>query len=193
MTNSLGHRRLSLLNLLAFCSFLLHSSLVLGYAHSHAKHEHLHHLHGQSLRAATLATTKATSTGQDDFTCGPDKPCSNEACCGEDGWCGYGPNYCGDGCQSNCDAKAECGQFAATAGKTCPLNVCCSQHGFCGTTADFCNDGCQSNCDSPKPNAAASDPQKVVIGYWETWNMDKPCGTMGPGEIPVELLTHLFV
>ncbi|KAL2683336.1 hypothetical protein Neosp_007806 [[Neocosmospora] mangrovei] len=129
----------------------------------------------------------------DDFTCGPDKPCSNEACCGEDGWCGYGPNYCGDGCQSNCDAKAECGQFAATAGKTCPLNVCCSQHGFCGTTADFCNDGCQSNCDSPKPNAAASDPQKVVIGYWETWNMDKPCGTMGPGEIPVELLTHLFV
>ncbi|RSL51633.1 hypothetical protein CEP51_015172 [Fusarium floridanum] len=193
MANSLGHQRLSFLNLLVFLSFLLHSSLVLGYAHSHAKHDHLHHLHGQSLRAATLATTKATSTGQDDFTCGPDKPCSNEACCGEDGWCGYGPNYCGDGCQSNCDAKAECGQFAATAGKTCPLNVCCSQHGFCGTTADFCNDGCQSNCDSPKPNAAASDPQKVVIGYWETWNMDKPCGTMGPGEIPVELLTHLFV
>ncbi|KAK7419050.1 hypothetical protein QQX98_003552 [Neonectria punicea] len=131
MTNFPGHRRLSLLNLLAFCSFLLHSSLVLGYAHSHAKHDCLHHLHGQSLRAATLATTTATSTGQDDFTCGPDKPCSN--------------------------------------------------------------DGCQSNCDSPKPNAAASDPQKVVIGYWETWNMDKPCGTMGPGEIPVELLTHLFV
>ncbi|KAM0553403.1 hypothetical protein ACHAPJ_007417 [Fusarium lateritium] len=52
---------------------------------------------------------------------------------------------------------------------------------------------CQSNCETPKPNAAPSNPQKVVIGYWEAWNMDKPCGTMGPGEIPVELLTHLFV
>lgn len=46
--------------------------------------------------------------------------------------CGYGPTYCGDGCQSNCDAVAECGQYASPAGKTCPLNVCCSEFGFCG-------------------------------------------------------------
>jgi hypothetical protein len=52
----------------------------------------------------------------------------------EDGWCGYGPTYCGDGCTSNCDAHAECGQWAVPKDKKCPLNVCCSQHGFCGTT-----------------------------------------------------------
>ncbi|KAH6867367.1 hypothetical protein B0T10DRAFT_572385 [Thelonectria olida] len=193
MASSLDHQRLSLFALLTFLCSFLHFSPVLGYAQGHARHDHLHHLHDHYPRAVTLAATTASSSGQNDFTCGPDTPCSNEACCGEDGWCGYDPNYCGDGCQSNCDAKAECGQFAETAGKTCPLNVCCSQHGFCGTTAGFCNNGCQSNCDSPKPNAAPSNPQKVVIGYWETWNMVKPCGIMGPGEIPVELLTHLFV
>jgi chitinase len=45
---------------------------------------------------------------------------------GADGWCGYGPTYCDEGCQSNCDAKAECGEFAAVPGAGCPLNVCCS-------------------------------------------------------------------
>ncbi|KAF4336894.1 bacteriodes thetaiotaomicron symbiotic chitinase, partial [Fusarium beomiforme] len=120
-----------------------------------------------------MSLTEVKSTpGQDDYTCGPDKPCSNKACCGEDGWCGYGPKYCGTGCQSHCDAKAECGRYAKDPGQGCPLN---------------------SNCETPKPNVAPSNPQKVVIGYWEAWNMDKPCGTMSPGEIPVELLTHLFV
>ncbi|KAL2385529.1 hypothetical protein RJZ90_001269 [Blastomyces dermatitidis] len=28
------------------------------------------------------------------------------------GYCGYGPDYCGEGCVSNCDAGAECGEFA---------------------------------------------------------------------------------
>lgn len=71
---------------------------------------------------------------RDDFSCGPENPCSNGACCGASGFCGYGPVYCGDGCTSNCDAVAECGQFAVPAGKTCPLNTCCSEFGFCGTT-----------------------------------------------------------
>lgn len=34
-----------------------------------------------------------------------------------------GPDYCGKGCQSNCDAQAECGKYAAEPGKKCPLNV----------------------------------------------------------------------
>ncbi len=34
-----------------------------------------------------------------------------------------GPEYCGTGCTSNCDAKAECGQYSKEPGKTCPLNV----------------------------------------------------------------------
>jgi hypothetical protein len=41
-----------------------------------------------------------------------------------------GPTYCGSGCISNCDAVAECGQYASPAGKKCPLNTCCSQYGF---------------------------------------------------------------
>ncbi|KAG7415033.1 Killer toxin subunits alpha/beta [Fusarium oxysporum f. sp. rapae] len=180
--------------LFLYCLLFFHP--VVGYAHNH---RHLHQLHHHAPRAQTSAVLPQAAAavkpaaGQDDYTCGPDKPCSNKACCGEDGWCGYSPKYCGKGCQSHCDAKAECGQYAKTPGQKCPLNVCCSQHGFCGTTSDFCDKGCQSNCETPKPNVAPSNPQKVVIGYWEAWNMDKPCGTMGPGEIPVELLTHLFV
>ncbi|KAK2013706.1 bacteriodes thetaiotaomicron symbiotic chitinase [Colletotrichum eremochloae] len=38
----------------------------------------------------------------DPYTCGPGRP----------GNCGYAPAYCGDGCQSNCNAKAECGQIS---------------------------------------------------------------------------------
>jgi chitinase len=34
-----------------------------------------------------------------------------------------GDAYCGSGCSSNCDAKAECGQNAVPAGKKCPLNT----------------------------------------------------------------------
>ena len=39
------------------------------------------------------------------------------------------PKYCGDGCSSNCNATAECGEYAKEPGKTCPLNVYCSQFG----------------------------------------------------------------
>lgn len=141
----------------------------------------------------TILSQTPPPGGQGDYTCGPEKSCYNGACCGEDGWCGYGPKYCGDGCQSNCDAKAECGEFSDPEGKECPLNVCCSEFGFCGTTEDFCGDGCASNCEQPKPSGPATDTQKMVIGYWEAWNMDKPCGTMSPNEIPVNMLTHLIV
>lgn len=132
-------------------------------------------------------------SSSNDFTCGPDRECQNGACCGTDGWCGYGATYCGEGCQSNCAAKAECGQDADVPGKTCPLNVCCSQYGFCGTTTEFCSDGCQSNCDQPKPGGGGGDVQQRIVGYWEAWNGDHPCGRMNPTEIPVHMLTHLNV
>ncbi|EED18783.1 bacteriodes thetaiotaomicron symbiotic chitinase, putative [Talaromyces stipitatus ATCC 10500] len=134
-----------------------------------------------------------STMGQGSYTCGPGSPCSNGACCGSSGWCGYGSTYCGDGCQSNCNATAECGKDASPAGKTCPLNVCCSQFGFCGTTSDFCVTGCQSNCPQPVPDAPASNTQTRIVGYWEAWNSENPCGTMPPGQIPATLLTHLNV
>lgn len=72
----------------------------------------------------------ATLRKRDDYSCGPGDPCSNGACCGASGFCGYGATYCGAGCSSNCDAVAECGVDASPSGKTCPLNTCCSQYGF---------------------------------------------------------------
>lgn len=106
--------------------------------------------------------------------------------------CGYGPTYCGDGCQSHCDAKAECGQYAEVPGTTCPLNVCCSEFGFCGTTADFCGNNCQSNCGSPERPNGGGDVRDRIIGYYESWASSKePCGAMTPEQIPVDGLTHV--
>ncbi|KAM3426153.1 hypothetical protein NHJ13734_009626 [Beauveria thailandica] len=140
-----------------------------------------------------LFAVKAAEASGGDFSCSPDRPCSNGACCGSSGWCGYGPKYCGDGCQSHCDARAECGEYAMKPGLSCPLNVCCSRYGFCGTTSEFCGTGCQSHCDQPKPSLSPSNVQKRVIGYWEAWNHQHACGTMSIGEIPVSYLTHLNV
>jgi len=123
--------------LLSFFCYSFH------YVLGSASNSHFHHKHvsatssPDSTYGALLPRASTTSTsGQDGYTCGPGSSCSNGACCGESGWCGYGPTYCGDGCQSNCNATADCGQYAATPGKTCPLNVCCSEYGFCGTTSE---------------------------------------------------------
>jgi chitinase len=62
-------------------------------------------------------------------TCNPDTPCPNGACCGSNGLCGYSAAECGAGCASNCDAKAQCGQYGTPGQNSCPLNVCCSQFG----------------------------------------------------------------
>lgn len=143
----------------------------------------------------------------DDYSCSESKPCSNGiflplklaskltslgACCSKKtGYCNYGPEACGtngqspnDVCWSNCDAHAECGQFAATPGAKCPLNVCCSQYGFCGMTEDFCKKGanattgCQSNCDQPGSGASGGNVQSRVIGYYESWAHDRTCTGM---------------
>ncbi|KAL7921208.1 glycoside hydrolase family 18 protein [Trichoderma austrokoningii] len=80
------------------------------------------------------------------YTCNANKACSNGACCGSyqgtsEGVCGYGIS-----CTSNCNAAAQCGEFAPKGSEFCPLNVCCSQFGFYGTGHDFCSGKCQSNC-----------------------------------------------
>lgn len=59
-------------------------------------------------------------------TCAPGSPCVNGACCSKTGICGYSPDFCGaENCISNCDAKAQCGQYAVAGKERCPLNVCC--------------------------------------------------------------------
>lgn len=135
-------------------------------------------------------TSDDDSAGQEEYRCSPGVPCKNGACCGVSGWCGYSPTYCGDGCTSNCDAKAECGQYSATGDATCPLNVCCSQFGFCGTTDGFCGTGCQSNCGSPsRPSGKGGDVRDNVFGYYESWKSSgSECGVLDPSQLPVEAL-----
>lgn len=67
-------------------------------------------------------------------TCNSDTPCPNGACCGSNGLCGYSPTECGSGCTSNCNAKAQCGQYGTPGQQNCPLNVCCSQFGWVFST-----------------------------------------------------------
>ncbi|KAF2741656.1 glycoside hydrolase family 18 protein [Sporormia fimetaria CBS 119925] len=143
--------------------------------------------------ALDLVSTTAATT--DDYTCSANKPCRDHAACcnGVSGQCGFGPDFCGaDVCISDCDAKAECGQYAVEGKEECPLKVCCSKWGFCGTTTDFCGDGCQGNCGDPKPSGRrARDPRGRIIAYYEAWSPSKACGNMEPEDIPVEGLTHL--
>ncbi|CAG8092001.1 unnamed protein product [Penicillium salamii] len=174
------HTGASNLCILVFSLFIIHCSL-------------LSAVRANTLLSAVSNTVDAITAAQDDYSCSKDKPCVNGACCGVGGYCGYNSTYCGDGCLSNCNATAECGEYASTPGAGCPLNVCCSEFGFCGTTSEFCSGGCQSHCTQPKPSASRSNVQKRVIGYWEAWNTDHACGTMGPGEIPVNMLTHLNI
>src|SRR4051794_24763044 len=72
-------------------------------------------LSGSSIarRASTVDSLEVNNhvaiSARDDYSCSASNPCSNGACCGASGYCGYGDTYCGKGCVSNCDAIAECG------------------------------------------------------------------------------------
>ena len=65
--------------------------------------------------------TSGNNHANDPYSCAPGNPCSNGACCGETGVCGYGPTFCGGACSSNCKATAPCGQYSDTGSETCPL------------------------------------------------------------------------
>lgn len=69
------------------------------------------------------------------------------------------------------------------------MNVCCSDYGFCGTTADFCNGRTIPNPECP---VSAKSASKKLIGYYEGWNYQRPCGNMEPEEIPLGYYTHIF-
>ncbi|GAW18020.1 hypothetical protein ANO14919_074890 [Xylariales sp. No.14919] len=141
-----------------------------------------------------LVVNTSFSVRRQDYSCGPGRPCTNGACCGKSGFCGYGDAYCGDGCISNCNAHAECGKYSSPPGTTCPLNACCSEFGFCGTTTDFCTGKCQSNCvlDPSPPNGSAKNSTlKRVIGYYQSWNYRSTCNPKSPNDLPLSELTHL--
>ncbi|KAE8326142.1 hypothetical protein BDV39DRAFT_193873 [Aspergillus sergii] len=129
-------------------------------------------------------------------TCAPGTPCSNGACCSKTGVCGFSPDQCGqDNCISNCDAKAECGQYAAAGHTTCPINVCCSKFGFCGTTEEFCGTGCQSGfggCGpAVKPSCGGQSATQRTIGYYEGWAATRVCDKRLPSDLDISGLTHI--
>ena len=66
------------------------------------------------------------------------------------------------------------------------LNVCCSEFGFCGTTPDFCG-----NSTVTEPICSGKSASKRTIGYYESWNLDHPCNTMTPEEMPIGGYTHI--
>ncbi|KFA55929.1 hypothetical protein S40293_08857 [Stachybotrys chartarum IBT 40293] len=143
------------------------------------------------------------------YSCRRGVQCRTQACCGsflgtDTGTCGFGPTFCGDDCDSQCDARPECGQYADPPephltshfpGRTCPLNVCCSEFGFCGSTAEFCEAGCQSNCvlnpPIPPGGSGVTVLNNRVIGYYEAWAARSRCRPFPPSAIPVEGLTHV--
>lgn len=74
--------------------------------------------------APALDLVSTTTASSNDYTCSANKPCRDHAACcnGVSGQCGFGPEYCGaDVCISDCDAKSECGEYAAEGKEECPL------------------------------------------------------------------------
>ncbi|EUC40697.1 glycoside hydrolase family 18 protein [Bipolaris oryzae ATCC 44560] len=147
-----------------------------------------------SLRTFALQGGVEAAAEDDDYTCSKTKGCKI-GCCGAldpttgKAVCGLGPDFCGEGCISTCDYKSECdpgwgAQWSNAS--TCPLNVCCSDFGFCGTTSDFCN-----GVVTPSPQCNTRTADEKLIGYYEGWNMQRPCGTMPPEEIPLGAYTHI--
>ncbi|KXT03331.1 hypothetical protein AC578_4004 [Pseudocercospora eumusae] len=88
----------------------------------------------------------------------------------------------------------------------CPLKACCNIWGQCGTTDDYCTptklengapgasapgeNACISNCGM---EIVKSDPPKNVIsiGYFEAFNIDRPCLVMDASQIPGKDFTHI--
>lgn len=80
-----------------------------------------------NIASARVLAAADGQAGDPDYTCSADKPCAI-GCCGTNGICGMGPDYCSAAnCINSCDAKSECDpsnwgpQYAAS--EKCPLNV----------------------------------------------------------------------
>lgn len=139
-----------------------------------------------------LAVASFTTTAVLSQTCSKETKCTTKACCSKWGNCGYGPDFCENDCQNDCDAKPECGQYAEKGKEECPLKVCCSQFGFCGTTADFCqSDGCQSGCTTPPQKSCDSGRPLLNIGYYASWSSTRRCHAFTVDNIDPRNYTHL--
>lgn len=79
------------------------------------------------IAACLFINSVSGQMGDPDYTCSATKACAL-GCCGQNGVCGMGPDYCSTAnCINSCNAKSECDpsnwgpQYAAS--EKCPLNV----------------------------------------------------------------------
>jgi chitinase len=68
------------------------------------------------------------------------------SCCSKTKICGYGPDYCGDACRSQCNATAMCGEYSENADMPCGMNLCCSAMGWCGVRPESSTDLPRCKC-----------------------------------------------
>ena len=89
----------------------------------------------------------------------------------------------------------------------CPLNACCNIWGQCGITPEFCkaekgptgnpgtaptgHNGCVSNCGTDVANNKDAPTDFRSIGYYESWNWDRPCANLRASSIDTSFYTHV--
>ena len=89
----------------------------------------------------------------------------------------------------------------------CPLNSCCDIWGQCGITPEYCTsengptgnpgtappgrNGCISNCGTNITNNDVGPASFMSVGYYESWNWDRPCLNMRVNSVPTDLYTHI--
>ncbi|CAK7209595.1 hypothetical protein SCUCBS95973_000493 [Sporothrix curviconia] len=89
----------------------------------------------------------------------------------------------------------------------CPQNACCDKWGQCGITPTYCTNhtgptgnpgtspanenGCISNCGTDVVNNKRPPAQYMRVGYYESWNYDRPCLNMRASEIDTTRYTHV--
>ncbi|KAL5045986.1 hypothetical protein BDW71DRAFT_207965 [Aspergillus fruticulosus] len=91
----------------------------------------------------------------------------------------------------------------------CPLNACCDIWGQCGITPEFCTpspadtgnpgtaqpntNGCISHCGTEITNNDEIQTTIKMIGYFEAWNLDRPCLHMDISKVQDGLMGYTHI
>jgi hypothetical protein len=89
----------------------------------------------------------------------------------------------------------------------CPLNSCCDIWGQCGITPEYCTNvtgatgnpgtapkkqnGCISNCGTKIEKSNYPPADQYRVGYYESWNFDRPCLNLRAGHMDLTDYTHV--
>ncbi|KAJ5274037.1 killer toxin alpha/beta [Penicillium angulare] len=89
----------------------------------------------------------------------------------------------------------------------CPLKSCCDIWGQCGITPEYCTNvtgstgnpgtapknknGCISNCGTEIKKSESAPAEQFRVGYYESWNYDRPCLNLRASDIDADTYTHI--